>query len=84
MRKKILTYIDDGYTVDEISDELDISRAVVDEVIRSLLREDYLSDYNCEDCSSCPFSCSDPDLTEVNAYILTEKGMDLMVESEEL
>ncbi|MFP4143068.1 MAG: winged helix-turn-helix domain-containing protein [Thermoplasmata archaeon] len=74
MRKKILKFIEDGYNLDEISDNLDISRPTIDEIIKSLVRTDYLVDYDCDDCSSCPFSCSDLDSNNMDAYVVTEKG----------
>ncbi len=78
MRKKILKYIDDGYTIDEISDKISISRTTIDEIVKSMVREGYLTDYKCEGCSSCPFSCNDPDSAEIEAFVLTEKGKDWM------
>ncbi|MBS3781298.1 MAG: helix-turn-helix domain-containing protein [Candidatus Thermoplasmatota archaeon] len=80
MREKILNLIDNGYTVGEISDNIDLSRPTIDEIIKSLVREGYLVDYKCESCSSCPFSCNNPDSNGINAFMLTEKGKDWIKE----
>lgn len=74
MRKKIVKYIKDGYTVDEISNILSISKSTIEEIIKSLARVGYLTDYDCDDCSSCPFSYSNPNSNDINAYVVTEKG----------
>lgn len=83
MLKEILDIIYNSrmFSVASISEKLDISEDMVNDLVSQLINRGYLLEetpIGCDTnkCSSCPMACSNH--TPIKTLILTDKGLDMV------